>query len=386
MLEQVKKKIAVICSSRATYGYKRRIIDLIRKSDKLELQLIVTGMHLLKEYGYSVRDIEADGFPISVRLAMAVESDTPPAWAEALGNQMSNLSKVFERLKPDIVLVTGDRAEMFIAAATAAYMNIAVAHIQAGDVSGHIDGVVRHAITKLAHLHFPACRDSAERVKKLGEEEWRIFTVGAPQLDDIVQGERMSKEELQNIFGFDFNKPVILVLFHPVLTEYEESGRQMEEIMGAVKKTGEQTIVIFPNIDAGNYKIIEVAEKYATTPFIKIFRNINRQVFISLMANAAVLVGNSSAGILEAPSLKLAAVNVGDRQRGRLQADNVINVGYSKEEIFRAIKKALTDKNFKTRLRKCVNPYGDGHSSERIVKILENIKIDKKLLDKKITY
>ncbi len=381
-----KRKIAVICSSRATYGYKRRIIGLINKMPGLELQLIVTGSHLMEKYGNSVKDIEADGYPINTRLAMTIEGDTPSDWVRALGQEMSNLPYVFEKNKPDIVLVTGDRAEMFVAATVAAYMNIPVAHIQAGDVSGHIDGSVRHAITKLVHIHFPACEDSANRVRKLGEEDWRIFTVGAPQLDDIVQGEKISKKELQKSFGCDFNKPVILVIFHPVLIEHKESARQMKNVMEAVKEMGEQTMIIFPNMDAGNYKIIKTVEQYAKFPFIKIFRNLERATFISLLANSSVLVGNSSTGILEAPSFKLPVVNIGNRQRGRMQAINVINVSYAKDQIVEGIKVAMDDKEFKNKLVKCVNPYGDGYSSERIVDILKNIKIDKKLLDKKITY
>lgn len=385
-MRKKKRKIAVICSSRATYGYKRKIIGLLTKSAKIDLQLIVTGTHLMENYGYSVKDIEADGYPISVRLPMTVANDTPMAWVRALGDQMSNLAQVFEQLKPDMVLVTGDRAEMFIAAAAAAYMNIPVAHVQAGDVSGHIDGVIRHAITKLAHIHFPSCDDSAERVRKLGEEDWRIFVVGAPQLDDIAHGRKMSKGELQKIFGFNFNQPVILLIFHPVLAEYKEAEWQMNNIMKAVKEIGEQTIIIFPSIDAGNYKIIEVAKKYAKFPFIKTFFNLNRLIFISLMANSTVLLGNSSAGILEAPSLKLAAVNIGNRQRGRMQVENVINVGYNKKDIKKGIQKAMVNKGFKVKLAKCTNPYGDGHSSQRIVRVLENIRINKKLLDKKIIY
>lgn len=382
----MKRKIAVICSSRATYGYKKRVIGLIEKSPKLELQLIVTGMHLMKDYGYSIQDIEKDGYPITAKVEMELEGDTPFYWAKSLGIEMQKLAEVFNKLKPDILLVTGERAEMFIAAATASYINIPIAHIQAGDVSGHIDGVVRHAITKLAHIHFPSCEDSAKRVKNLGEEEWRIFNTGAPQLDDIVQGEKLSKEKLEEIFGIDFNKPVILIIQHPVLTEFDKAGQQMEEIMEALKKLGLQSLIIYPNIDAGGQKIIKVIEDYKSLGFVKTYKNLNRQIFVSLLASASVLVGNSSAGILEAPSLKLAAVNIGNRQKGRMQADNVINVGYNKNEIVKAIKKSLDNEDFKKKLANCINPYGDGHSSERIVKVLEEIEINDKLLNKTITY
>ncbi|MBE9546457.1 MAG: UDP-N-acetylglucosamine 2-epimerase, partial [Proteobacteria bacterium] len=173
----MKRKIAVIASSRATYGYKQKLIGLIQESPKLDLQLIVTGMHLLKEHGLSIREIEADGYPIAAKVDMMVGGNTPSAWAKSIGVEIQGLAQVFSMLNPDLVLVTGDRAEMFAAAATAAYMNIPVAHIQAGDVSGHIDGSARHAITKLSHIHFPSCEDSAKRVERLGEEPWRIFNV-----------------------------------------------------------------------------------------------------------------------------------------------------------------------------------------------------------------
>jgi GDP/UDP-N,N'-diacetylbacillosamine 2-epimerase (hydrolysing) len=381
-----KRRIAVIASSRATYGYKRKIIRLIHESSDLEPLLIVTGMHLLKEYGYSVDEIERDGCPIAARVEMTVGGDTPSAWAKSIGVEIQSLAQVFEILKPDIVLVTGDRGEMFAAAATAAYMNIPAAHIQAGDVSGHIDGSARHAMTKLCHIHFPSCEDSATRVRQMGEEPWRIFNTGAPQLDEILHSKKMPRKKLNDIFGFDFSEPVILVIQHPVLVEHGKAGAQMTETMEAVKKLGMQTLVIYPNMDAGGLQAIDVIKKYESLPFIRTHRNIDREIFISLLNSVSVIIGNSSCGILEAPSFKLPAVNIGNRQRGRMQATNVINVNHSRREITKTVSKALFDRDFRTALLSCVNPYGDGRSSERIVKVLRQIKIDQKLLDKQITY
>jgi len=383
---RVKRKIAVIASSRATYGYKRKVINLINKSHRLELQLIVTGMHLLKEYGYSVKDIETDGFPIAAKVEMMVGGDTPSAWAKSIGVEIQNLAQVFSMLRPDIVLVTGDRAEMFAATATAAYMNIPVAHIQAGDVSGHIDGSARHAITKLSHVHFPSCEDSAKRVEKMGEEKWRIFNVGAPQLDAIIHDPKLSKEELNEKLGIDLNPPTILVLQHPVLVENDKSYKHMKQTMGAIAELKIQTLIIYPNVDSGGAEIIRAIKEYENLPFIHTFRNIERQIFISLLKEVSVIIGNSSCGILEAPSFKLPAVNIGNRQRGRMQASNVFNVPHERIEIANAINKALFDNDFKKDLKNCINPYGDGRSSERIVKILEEIELNEQLLDKKIVY
>ena len=214
-----KKKIAVICSSRATYGYKRKIIGLIQKSNKLELILIVTGMHLLKEYGLTVKEIEADGYPIHARVDMMLGGDTAASWTKSIGVEIQSLSQVFSMLEPDLVMITGDRAEMFGATVTAAYMNIPIAHIQAGDVSGHIDGNTRHAITKLSHIHLASCEDSANRVLKLGEEKWRVHDVGAPQLDAIIHNEKYTRSEIEEQLGFSMAAPIALVIQHAILVE-----------------------------------------------------------------------------------------------------------------------------------------------------------------------
>ena len=383
---RVKRKICVLATSRATYGYKKRIIKLIHDEPNLELQLIVTGMHPLKQYGYSINEILDDGIPITAQIDMIIGGDTPSTYTKSLSIEMQGLVQVFDMHKPNIVLVTGDRGEMFIACATAAYMNIPVAHIQSGDVSGHIDGSARHAMTKLSHIHLPACEDSAKRVEKMGEEPWRIHNVGAPQLDEIVQGEKLNKEELKKIFNLNFEKKVLLVLQHPVLVENKEAAKQMKATLEAIKELCLPTIVIFPNIDAGNESIINIIQDFEKEPLIQVHRNMDRRIFISLLSQVSVIIGNSSCGILEAPSFKLPAINIGNRQRGRMQAVNVINCKFVKDEIMEAIHTALYDKNFSKKMKSCVNPYGDGYSSERIVEILRNIEINEKLIDKQITY
>jgi len=382
----MKRKICILATSRATYGYKKRIIKLINDAPDLELQLIVTGMHPLKQYGSSINEILDDGVPITAQIDMMIGGDTPSTYAKSLSVEMQGLVQVFDMCKPDILLVTGDRGEMVIACLTAAYMNIPVAHIQSGDVSGHIDGSARHAMTKLAHIHLPACEDSAKRVEKMGEESWRIHNVGAPQLDEIVQTKKLSKSKLAKIFKLNFEEKVLLVLQHPVLVENDKAAQQMEATLKAIKKSGLQTIIIFPNVDAGNESIINIIEEYAKDTLIQAHRNMDRKIFISLLSKISILIGNSSCGILEAPSLKLPAINIGNRQRGRMQAVNVINANHDEGEILQAIDTALYDKKYLKILENCNNPYGDGYSSERIVEILRKIEINNKLIDKKITY
>ena len=381
-----KRKVAVVSEARATYGYIKRLMHLIERSERLELQLVVTGMHLLKEYGFSVDEIVRDGFTPAACVDMYVGGDSPTAWSKSLGVEIQGLAQVFNMLKPELVLVAGDRAEILATTVTAAYMNIPVAHIQSGDLSGHIDGSARHAITKLAHIHLPSCEDSAERVRKLGEEPWRIFNVGAPQLDDVVHGKKLSRAELARTLGLDFEKPVLLVIQHPVLAEVHLARKQMAETMAAVRDSGHQAIVIYPNVDAAGREIISVIEEYQGDPSIHAFRNLDREVFLSLLGAVSVLIGNSSVGILEAPSFKLPALDIGSRQTGRMRACNVITVPEFDRKLIRlAIERALHDRDYRSTLETCVNPYGDGSSSERICRILEDIDLSR-LLNKHMTY
>ncbi len=380
------RKIAVVSEARATYGYIKNVMLLIERSERLELQLIVTGMHLLKEYGSSIDEILRDGFKPVARVDMYVGGDTPTAWSKSLGVEIQGLTQVFDMLKPDLLLVAGDRAEILAATVTAAYMNIPIAHIQSGDLSGHIDGSARHAITKLAHVHLPACEDSAERVRKMGEESWRIFNVGAPQLDDVVHGKRMARPELARMFGVDFDQPVLLIIQHAVLAEVHQAKQQMEETLAAVTESGHQAVVIYPNVDAAGQEIISVIRQYEQVPRIKAFKNVEREVFLSLLSAVSVLIGNSSVGILEAPSFRLPALDIGSRQTGRMRACNVITVPeFDRRLIGQAIEQALHDSRFRTMLKTCENPYGDGNSSERICRVLEEVDLGK-LLNKQMTY
>ncbi len=381
-----KIKICVIGSSRATYGYKKNILKILSKDKNFDLKFIVTGMHLSKKHGYSVKDIIADKIPIYQKVNTNFESDDEKKHIFSLSKEMVNLSILFNKIKPDLVLVTGDRAEMFVAALTAAYMKIAVAHIQSGDLSGHIDGSIRHAITKISHLHFASCEDSKKRVLKMGEEKWRVFNTGAPQLDDFNKPNIININNFNKELKIKLEKNFLIIMQHPVLYENIDSGLQIEQTLKAVEKLPYQKIVIYPNIDTGNNKIIKIIEKYKNKKNFKVFKNLKRQYFIFLLRKAKILIGNSSCGILEAASFKLPVVNIGNRQKGRLQSKNILNTGYSSKEIIKAIKTIENSKKYKKNLSKCKNLYGDGKSSMRIVNILKKVKFNKTLLDKTNSY
>jgi UDP-N-acetylglucosamine 2-epimerase (non-hydrolysing)/GDP/UDP-N,N'-diacetylbacillosamine 2-epimerase (hydrolysing) len=299
---------------------------------------------------------------------------------------MYKLSEIYNKINPDLVIVTGDRAEMLIAAITAAYMNIPIGHIQAGDLSGHIDGSARHSITKISHLHFASCKDSADRVIKMGEQKWRVFNTGAPQLDGLKDLSIKKTNKNLKKFGLIENEKFFLIIFHPVLYSSSSSSKQIQIILESLKNFKIKKFIIYPNIDTGYNDIINKIREYENKYNFVAFKNLKRDVFLSLLKKTTALIGNSSTGILEAPTFKIPVVNIGDRQRGRIQSDNIINCQLNKTAITNAINKIFLDKKFKNKLKKCQNLYGNGESSKKIVKILKNIKINKKLLDKEMTY
>ncbi len=261
-------------------------------------------------------------------------------------------------------------------------MTLPVVHIHGGEVTSTVDEMVRHAISKLSHLHLVATKESAERLKRMGEDPWRIHIVGAPGLDE----KSISAELLVKKYNLDLSKPAIIVLQHPVTTEIEASANQMRETMEAVKEVGCQAIVIYPNADPGGRKMIEVIERYRKFPFVRIYENIPRGDFLSLMRLAKIILGNSSSGIIEAPLFHLPAINIGTRQCQRERTENVIDVGYSKEQIKKAIKTLINGQRFRGRVKKHKNPYSNIGTERKIAEILSSIEINKKLLEKQIAY
>lgn len=383
----MRARICVVTGTRSEYGLLRRIMELIADSEDLMLQVVACGMHLSPEFGLTVREIEADGFKVDARVDMLFSNDTAPAMAKGVGIGIYGMAQAFETLKPDVVVVLGDRVEAFAAATAAALSNILVAHIHGGDKSrGGLDESMRHAITKLAHIHFAASEESAQRILRMGEEPRRVFVVGAPGLDDILTTQLLSKNELSRLLGLDFNKDVIVIVQHPISTEPEMACQQVQETIEAVKMLGVQSLIIAPNSDAGSRSMLDVLKKYEGLPFIKILKTLPRTQYLSALKNCRVLVGNSSSGIIEAPFLGTPVVNIGTRQAGREQPVPILQAGYNRTEIAAQIRKAMTDPEVRRSLQNARRIYGDGKASQRIVEHLRTLAFDYSLRQKTLTY
>lgn len=386
----MKRKIAVVTGTRAEYGILEPLLRRITDSEDLELKLIVTGMHLLKKYGMTMKEIEKSGLTISNVVEMydeKLENDAGYS-GRGLANGIKGTTETLKELKPNIVVVFGDRMEPLAATLAAATLAIPIAHIHGGDKtdSGHIDESIRHAITRFAHIHFTATRQHTRRLVRMGEEPWRIFQVGALGLDSIIGRKTLPRKALEERLRVELENDIIICVFNPVIVEEKTIGLQMHNILDAIKDLGIQTLIIYPNNDAGSQDIIGEIKKYQHLPFIRVFPNLAHNEYVSLLKQAKVLIGNSSSGIIEAPSVKLPVVNVGSRNRGREHTNNVIFVDPKKQAIENAVRLALHNEDFKSRIKRFANPYGDGRASERIVEVLGSVEIDKRLLQKKITY
>lgn len=385
----MRGKVVVTTGARAEYAILKPLLNKIKDSNGLELKLIVTGMHLVPEYGLTINEIKGDGFRIDTEVQMYLEDESNLAYhGKALARGVDGFTEVLMQIKPDILVITGDRLEALAAVLSAATLRIPIAHIHSGEKtdSGHIDEPIRHSITRFAHIHFPPTQESANRLIKMGEEPWRIYKVGALGLDTILNQQPIPKGKISAKLGLNPAEPIIVCIFHPVHLERENMGKQMHEIVKALNELKLQTVTIYPNNDAGGRDIIAQIENVRDSSFIKVFPTLPHLQYASLLRHADVLIGNSSSGIIEAPSLKLPVVNIGSRNVGREHAENVIFVNANKEEIMGAIKKALYDEDFKKKVKLCSSPYGDGKASHRIIKVLSEINIDKKLLQKRITY
>jgi GDP/UDP-N,N'-diacetylbacillosamine 2-epimerase (hydrolysing) len=341
-------------------------------------------MHLLPSYGLSIQEIKDDGFESLEEIYMSLEGHNHFTMTKSLGVFLSSFVDVLGRTKPDWLILAGDRGEQLMGAVAGGYTYTPIAHIQAGELSGNIDGHARHAIGKMSHLHFASNKDAAERLRKLGEEEFRIHMVGAPQLDELAQGLYTSKAELEEKYSLNLSKPYLLIMQHSVTEEYDQAASQIEATAQAVNQLDVLKIWIFPNNDAGSEAIrkgIYLNKKGST----HVFANLKREDYLGFLKNAACIVGNSSSGIIEAPTFQVPAVNLGRRQANRIQGGNVTNASYVVVEIVKAIEKACLVE-FKNSLKGLANPYGDGFSSARILEVLKTTKKDTRLLCKQLTY
>lgn len=383
-----KRKICVVTGSRAEYGQLKPVMKAIAKDPNLELAIVAAGMHFSSAFGLTFREIVKDGFKIDAKVRMTPFTDTAEAMAVSVGKGTIGMAKAFNKIKPDIVLILGDRVEALAAAVAAAYSNISLAHISGGDkTKAGLDESARHAITKVANIHFPVTEISAQRIIKMGENPKKVFVSGAPGLDAILSAKFLSSVKIKERYGLDLSRPFLLIAQHPVTTEVGNAAFQITKTLEAVKRFNHQTIIIYPNSDAGGRSIAEVIRNYCERfNFMRAYRSVPHEDYLSLMKEADVLIGNSSSGITEAPSFHLPVVNIGCRQDGRERSVNVIDVPHSEFAIYKAIQRAFEDKKFIKKVKACKNPYGDGKSAILIANVLSKVKIDKKLLQKYITY
>ena len=373
--------IAVVTGSRADYNIYLPVLRRIQAEPDLKLHLIVSGMHLAPEFGLTVATIEADGFEVAERVEMLLSSDTPEGIAKSMGLGTIGFAQSFARFRPDILLISEDRFEMHAAAVAALPFKIPIAHIEGGDLTqGAIDDALRHSMTKLSHLHFVSTDESARRVLQLGEEPWRIVITGAPSLDNLKSTKLLAAAELESKYGMRLTPSPLLVTFHPVTLEYEHAADQMTELLEALRSADLPIVFTMPNADTGGRLIPRMIKEFVHTfPLARFVENLGTQDYLSMMFCAAAMVGNSSSGIIEAPSFRLPVVNVGTRQQGRVRAANVIDVGYSRGEILEGIKQAVQP-SFRKSISDIVNPYGTGDAADKIVEHLRTIPLDQKTL------
>jgi UDP-N-acetylglucosamine 2-epimerase (non-hydrolysing)/GDP/UDP-N,N'-diacetylbacillosamine 2-epimerase (hydrolysing) len=377
----MSRKICVVTGTRAEYGLLYWVMREIRNDPDLDLQIIVTGMHLSPEFGLTFKVIEQDGFLINEKIEMLLSSDTPVGIAKSIGLGVIGFAEALDRLKPDLLILLGDRFEILAAAEAAMVANIPIAHISGGDATeGAIDEAIRHSVTKMSHLHLVTNELSAARVRQLGENPGSVYNVGNPGLDYIRRVQLLDRQALEERLDFKFRKNNLLITYHPVTLEYEAMVEQLQSLLDALDSMGTEFGLIFtrPNADTNGRIIGQVIDGYALErPNARVYTSLGQLLYLSTVACVDAVLGNSSSGICEVPSLKKPTVNIGDRQKGRLQPDSVINCQPLASEIESAIREAL-----RKDCSHVVNPYGDGNSSARIVGIIKQIPDYRSLLKK----
>jgi UDP-hydrolysing UDP-N-acetyl-D-glucosamine 2-epimerase len=381
------KKVCVVVGSRANYSSIKTAMRAVEAHPELELQLVVGASALLDRYGSVAELIERDGFEAVGRVFMLIEGETPSTMAKSTGLGLLELPTAFERLRPDVVITVGDRFETMATALAATYMNIPLAHTMGGEVSGNIDESIRHAVTKFAHLHFPASQGAAERIVKLGEDPASVHLVGCPRMDLVAEVLEQGGDGLSDLFAtgvggrFSLDEPFLLVSQHPVTTEYGDGKRQIQETLKAIQAVDVPAIMLWPNADAGSEHIaagIRQFREHNDDSQLHFFKNLPTSDYIKLMSRTAALVGNSSSAIREGAFIGTPAVNVGPRQEGRDRGANVVDVDYDSAQIADAIRTQMENGRYE------MEPiYGDGHAGERIADVLATTTIS---IHKRITY
>ncbi len=392
-----KRKIAIFTGNRAEYGLQLPILNAIKNHPLLEYKLIVSGAHLEKNFGETISEIKNDGFIISEEVNINFKDDTLFGTTQAISSCINLISRVLNKIKPDIFVVYADRFEGFGALIAGSQLRIPTAHIEGGDITegGALDDSVRHAMTKLAHIHFTTNAEASWRIKKMGEESWRVFTVGFPAID-LIRNKNFTEEQvLVKKYNLDINKPILLITLHSIATQYEKSKSQIQSMIKVSKvlaKKGYQSIFTFPNNDAGGKEIIKELRllKNKKIENIMVYKSLGRQDYHGILSmcgkgsGIGVCVGNSSSGIKETPAFNIPAVDIGPRQNSRLAAKNVIKTNYEPSNIINGIEKGLSE-SFRKKCRSLKNPYGIGKAGIKVAEVLAQIKIDNNLIVKKMT-
>lgn len=378
-------KIFIVTERRADFSRFDPIIKIIQKDKKLDYQLVVTGIHLMNEYGYTINEIKKKKYKIYKNFKIFnkkyLKINDGAEMANSLGKATSELSKILTKSKPDLILSGFDIAANLAVTICGAHMNIPVAHIQGGEVSGNIDESIRHAMSKFSNFHFTANNETKKRLIRMGEVPKNIFPVGCPSIDALKNEKKVNRLKILKNFGIDMKKKYLLIIQHPVTSELHNSSNQFAETIAALKKMKLQHLIIFPNNDAGSVKIVKLIRKSK----LNFVRSLDLKEYKTLLQSCSALIGNSSSGIHEAASFKVPVVNIGTRQQGRFKPKNVISVGYSRNKIYFAIKKALSNK-FNKKIKKIKNPYGDGNSAKKIVSIIKRLNLKNFNTQKQITY
>ena len=371
----MNQKICVITGSRAEYGLLRWVMQGIKDEPSLTLQIIATGMHLSAQFGNTYQEIEGDGFVIDRKIQMLTGSDTPVGIAKSMGNGLIGFADALNELKPDLVIVLGDRFEIFSAAAAALVARIPVAHIHGGELTeGNFDDALRHSITKMSQLHFVAAEEYRNRVIQLGESPDRVFNVGGLGVDNIARTKLIKKEELESELQFKFQERNLIVTFHPVTLETDSGLKQLMELLEALDSFPDIGLIFtMPNADTSSQLMTSLIEKYVKSrDNAASYASLGVVRYLSAMACVDGVIGNSSSGLLEAPSLKKGTINIGNRQRGRVQAESVISCEPDRLDIQRAITKLLSS-DFQSTVKSVTSPFGAAGACEKIVKVIKSM-------------
>jgi UDP-hydrolysing UDP-N-acetyl-D-glucosamine 2-epimerase len=392
------RTIAIFTGNRAEYGLQYPILRAVDRHPGLDYRLLVSGAHLDTNFGHTLDEISNDGFTVHAEVKIEMDAASLFATAQAIGSGVLAISKVLAELRPDLMVVYADRFEGLAAVIASSQMNVPTAHVEGGDLTegGALDDSVRHAMTKLAHLHFTTNEQATNRILAMGEEAWRVHTVGFPAIDLISEGRFAQAAEVVERLRLDLAHPVVLFTQHSVTTEFDQAAAQLAPSLAAIERLaaeGAQVILTYPNNDAGGRAIIGELEAFRErrVPGTQVHRSLGRHLYHGVLALAqdparrVACAGNSSSGLKETPAFTCPTVNIGSRQDGRLRGENVLDAGYDADAIVRAVQGCLFDEDFRTRCRHAANPYWLGNAGPKIANVLADVPLDQKLIRKRMT-